>query len=75
MATSTSLETDIDSLTLSPEEGRALFEREARRLVGMSGEAFLRRLDAGEYDNLDDVPENWNIMRLEMLISFARQES
>ncbi len=66
--------TETDALTLSAEEGRKLFEREARRLVGMNGAEFLRRLSAGEYENLDDVPENWGVLRLSMLISFAQQE-
>ena len=32
---------------LSPEEGRAFFDGQARRLLGISGEECLRRLDAG----------------------------
>ena len=38
---------------LPPDEAAGLFEREARRLAGMSGEEFLARWDAGEYRGLD----------------------
>ncbi len=67
--------TQHDSLTLSPEEGRDLFEREAQRMLGMSGAEFLRRWNADEYVRLEDVPENWNVYRLSMLIHFGLQES
>lgn len=33
---------------LSAESARALLDRRARRLLGISGDEFLRRLDAGE---------------------------
>jgi hypothetical protein len=39
---------------LEGEEARAYFDREARELVGMSGQEFLRRLDAGEWDDVID---------------------
>lgn len=61
-------------LTLPPEEGRALFEREAQRLLGMSGEEFLRRWDAGEYRDQPETPELRNVMRVAFLISFARSQ-
>ncbi len=64
-----------DALTLSAEDGHELFEREAQRMMGMSGTEFLRRWNDGEYAGLDDVPENWNVLRLAMLIHFAQQES
>ena len=59
---------------LPPEEARALFDRQARRLAGMSGEEFLRRWNAGEYNgqNLDLDQETREIAALVMLIPFGR---
>lgn len=41
--------TDAPIATLTPEEGEQVFDRLARRRLGMSGEEFLRRWDAGEF--------------------------
>ncbi len=41
---------------LSHEDLWAIFDQEARRALGISGDEFLRRWDAGEYDG-DDVDE------------------
>ncbi|MBA2755086.1 MAG: hypothetical protein H0U40_11605 [Chloroflexia bacterium] len=38
------------------EEGRAIFDDQARRLMNMSGEEFLRRWDAGEFAEIADAP-------------------
>jgi|SRR5579884_238500 len=58
---------------LSPEEGRALFDEQARRLLGLSGEEFLRRYDAGEFDAVyDDPGVGREVVHLSMLIPFAR---
>jgi hypothetical protein len=54
---------------LDKDEGRRPFDREAQRLLSISGAEFLRRWDAGEYDADPDHPE---IMSLVMLIPFAR---
>jgi hypothetical protein len=54
---------------LSDEEGRELFDRQARRYLNMSGEEFIRRWDAGEFD---EGPENPAVVRLAMLLPFAR---
>src|SRR4051812_32292921 len=37
---------------LSPEAGRQYFEDEVRKRLGISGDEFLRRLDAGEYRDI-----------------------
>jgi hypothetical protein len=50
---------------LTPEEGRSLFDREAQRLLGVGGEEFVTRYEAGEYG--DDDPR---IMRVAMLLPF-----
>ena len=58
---------------LTPEEGRAFFDEQARTLAGMSGEEFLRRLDAGEFDEILDEPEYGHLMYLYMIRAFAGQ--
>ena len=60
---------------LSADEGRALFEREARRLLGIGGDEFLRRWDAGDYRELPESPTSRNVMRVAFLIPLVRQES
>ena len=57
---------------LSPEEGRAFFDQRARALVGMSGEEFIRRLDAGEFDAILDDPDHEAYMSLALLSPFGR---
>lgn len=57
---------------LTGEAALAFFEREIQRLMGISGEEFLRRYEAGEYENLEDIPENWNVLRASFLIPFGR---
>ncbi len=69
------IKTQNTETTLSPEEGRALFERAARREPGISGAEFLERWDAGEYVDTPDTPEGWKVMRLSFLMSFVRPES
>lgn len=59
--------------TLTPAEARALFDRQARKLMGMSGDEFLRRYDAGEFDAiLDDFDQHPEIMQLVMISSLGR---
>lgn len=55
--------------TLSPEEGRALLDKQARRYLNLSGEEFIRKWEAGEFEADADRPE---IMRLVMLLPFGR---
>jgi hypothetical protein len=50
------------------EEGRALLDRAARELLGISGDEFLARWDVGDYEGVDDPA----ITRVAMLIPFAR---
>lgn len=57
---------------LTPDEGRDLFDREAHRLFGISGEEFLRRWDSGEYGPIPDTPEGRKLGRMYGLISFVR---
>jgi len=57
---------------LTDEEARAIFDEEARRVMGMSGEEFIRRWDAGEYDAIADDGDHPHIMHLAMLIPWGR---
>lgn len=56
---------------LDDDEARAYFDAQARELVGMSGEDFLRRLDAGEYANEIDDPRRPELSFLLSLRPFA----
>jgi hypothetical protein len=54
---------------LNEQEGHDLFDRKAREYLDVSGDEFIRRLEAGEYGDPDDDPR---VMRLYMLLPFAR---
>lgn len=72
MTSTTTEEVLPASIEFTPEEARAFFEAEVQRAMGISGEEFLRRLDAGEYNEIYDDPEYRHIGRLEMLSSVVR---
>lgn len=55
---------------LSRAQGRALFDERARRTLGITGDEFLCRWDAGQYNGVDDP----DVVSLAMLIPFARAE-
>jgi|GEM_PF-3118471 len=48
----------------TPEEGRALLDRRARRYLGISGDEFLCRYEAGDYDAELDAPGVQNVVAL-----------
>jgi hypothetical protein len=64
-------EEDLPPITiLTPTEAREQFDARARELMGISGEEFLRRLDAGEYDEIIDKgshPHGLDVVYLEMM--------
>ena len=64
-------DTDDGIIWLEGDEARAYFDAQARELVGMSGEEFLRRLDAGEWDQVIDDGEHSDHLFLAMMRSFA----
>ncbi len=65
--------TDENVRELSREEGRALFDRQVRRYLDMSGEEFLRKWDAGEFGDPDDRTKNPpGVMQLAMLLPSVR---
>ena len=69
MTTQTSGDVVPEVHELSAEEGRELFDKTARRLLGLSGDEFLARWDSGDYR---DERENMAVTKVAMLIPFAR---
>lgn len=59
---------DVQVVEATPAEGRAIFDRAARDSLRISGEEFLERWDAGEYEDSDDLA----VTQVAMLIPFAR---
>lgn len=58
---------------ISEQEARELFDRNARHYLGISGEEFLRRWDAGFYDDPDDRSKHGpEVMEVAMLIPLIR---
>lgn len=51
---------------ISLSEGREILDRQARKYLGMSGEEFLRKYEAGEIST-----DCSDVMRVSMLIPFA----
>lgn len=63
----TSVTSEAGVIELTREEGRALVDREAQRVLGVGVEEFLTRYDSGDLD-LDDE----DTLALVLLIPFAR---
>lgn len=59
-------------LVTSDEEAWEIFDQDARHELGISGEEFLRRWDNGEYRDTQDDREGWKVMRVAMMLPFAR---
>ena len=57
---------------LDDDEARQQFDRQAQRLMGISGDEFLRRYDAGEFDDLQDDRQQDAVMKLAMLTDLVR---
>jgi hypothetical protein len=69
------VESRREPTTLTPAQGRELFNHVAQRITGLSGLEFLARYDAGEIQPDDETPEGRDLMYLILLIPFARQNS
>ena len=54
-------------------EGHRLFDHQARRTLGISGEEFLARWDQGDYRQIADAAEARKVHRLAMLIPGVRR--
>ena len=61
---------EVDELT--PNESKALFDRAAKKTVGIPGEEFIARYRAGFYDNVPhDSREHCDIAGLVILLPFG----
>jgi hypothetical protein len=56
----------------SREEARRMFDEIARNTVDMSGDAFLQKLDAGEFADMPDDWEHMPFIELAMMSGFGR---
>lgn len=65
-------ETDNSVQWLDAEEERAFFDRQARSLLGISGEEFVRRWASGDYDEVADDPAHSDVMYLALLSTVGR---
>ena len=67
-------ETESGIRWLSQAEAHAIFDADARRIMGMSGDEFLRRYDAGEFDDMPDTSaeEHLDYWDLVLSIPFGR---
>jgi hypothetical protein len=63
---------ESDIRFLEDEESRAFFDAQARRLMGISGDDFIRRYDDGEFEDAPDDPQHHAITELVMLLPFGR---
>lgn len=59
---------------VSAAEARDIFDYQARKLMGMSGEEFLRRWDEGEFRELFDKRGHENLTTLAMMMTLGRQQ-
>jgi hypothetical protein len=57
---------------VSPEEAKRQFDELARSLLGMSGDEFIRRMDAGEFLDLPDDLEHRAYAELSVLSAIGR---
>jgi hypothetical protein len=57
----------VEVVEATPELGRAMLDRAAREVLNISGEEFLARWDAGDFEDPDDPA----ITRVAMLIPFV----
>ena len=64
--------TDENFHWLDAEDERQAFDEQARALLGISGEEFLRRLDAGIYDDVRDDIAHRDVMYLSLLADLVR---
>lgn len=57
---------------LTPDEAREVFEADIRRLLGISGDEFLRRYDAGELVPYDEEGENVRVVGAILSMTLVR---
>jgi hypothetical protein len=56
-------------IDLTEEQAAALFDREARRYLGMSGQEFIAAWESGKFDDDPDQPD---VMYLAMLLPLVQ---
>ena len=61
---------DVEVRELIVEEGRAFFDEQARKRLGISGEEFIEGWRSGKYRTEE---ENTDVTWLEMLLPFANE--
>jgi hypothetical protein len=59
---------------ISAAEAREIFDYQARKAMGMSGEEFLRRWDDGEFRELFDKRGHEELTSLVMMMGFGRAQ-
>ncbi len=57
---------------LSPEETQAEFDTLTQKHFGVSGEEFIRRLGAGEYDDMYNDPDHPHVVSLALFADVIR---
>ena len=56
---------DLPPMTvLTPEESWAFFDEESRRTAGVGLDEFIRKVRAGEYHDVPDDEEHWDLIFL-----------
>jgi len=63
---------DTGILIATVEQSWELFDQEARALLGISGEEFLQKWDAGEFDQVADSDLARRLNSLLMMLPFVR---
>lgn len=61
------------TIWLSPKQSWEIFDQEAREIAGVSGEEFIRKVRAGEYHDIPDEPEYWDLIFLVQAVGPARR--
>jgi len=59
---------------VTPEEGREIFDHQATELLGMSGEEFLRRWDAGEFVDVFEGPDHLKLVDMYLMLPLVRRD-
>jgi hypothetical protein len=68
MVSAKSVQKDGHVRWLTRDQARELFEREAQRYLKMSGAEFIRKWNAGEFDDDPDRPEVMSVAALLPLV-------
>ncbi len=64
----------VPVIEVTYEEGRRMFDEAAQEWLGIGGDEFLRRYDAGEYGDMVETEDSRHIVDLDLLIPIARED-